>query len=76
MERTHLDPRRWQALFLLCAAQFISGGPTSAGSLECWLQTAFMGAAVIAVGAAAVAALAIRSPRQAENAETADVKAA
>ena len=23
MERTHLDPRRWQALFLLCAAQFI-----------------------------------------------------
>lgn len=23
MERTQLDPRRWQALFLLCAAQFI-----------------------------------------------------
>ncbi len=53
-----------------------AAGVPAPGALNVGFQMAFMGAAVIAVGAALVAALAIRAPRQAEAAETADLKAA
>lgn len=51
-------------------------GVPAANALNLGFHAAFMGAAVIAVGAALVAARAIRAPRQADSAEAVQLKAA
>jgi EmrB/QacA subfamily drug resistance transporter len=53
-----------------------AAGAPATGALNAGFQMAFLGAAAVAVGAALVAGLAIRAPRQVAEAETAQLKAA
>src|SRR5687767_7348593 len=62
------DPKRWWALFLLCAAQFlvildtaiVGISPISSDRVD--YRAAFIGAGAIAIGAAVLSAFAARGP--------------